>query len=108
MPAALSMRIAVSAERRNGGPAATAAAALDRQRAFTLFARRYDELRRVVTYLRWHQGDADRIAPSLYRRRHKRRSKPRPPSHHDAHPPTESNPDVPSPSPTVDHETAPR
>ncbi len=37
-----------------------------RARAFTLLAKRYDEVRRAVTYLRWHDGDADEIAPSLY------------------------------------------
>lgn len=37
-----------------------------RARAFTLFARAYDECRRVITYVRWHEGDADRVAPSLF------------------------------------------
>lgn len=37
-----------------------------RQRMFTLFVRAYDEARRSITYLRWHEGDADQIAPSLY------------------------------------------
>jgi hypothetical protein len=42
-------------------------AALDlRLRAFTLFFRTYNEVRRAVSYLRWNHGDADRIAPSLY------------------------------------------
>lgn len=36
-----------------------------RQRAFTLLAREYDEARRLITCLRWHEGDADRIAPSF-------------------------------------------
>lgn len=35
-------------------------------RAYALFARAYDEVRRVVTYLRWHERDADQIAPCLY------------------------------------------
>jgi hypothetical protein len=26
----------------------------------------YDQVRRAVTFLRWNEGDADRIAPSLY------------------------------------------
>jgi hypothetical protein len=48
-----------------------------RKRAFTAFARAYDNIRRAVIYLRWHQGDADAIMPSLYRghggKRRKRR-----------------------------------
>jgi hypothetical protein len=51
-----------------------AAAALERQQAFTLMVTAYDKLRRAVTYVRWEQGDADKIAPSLYggRRRPKK------------------------------------
>lgn len=37
-----------------------------RQRAFTLFARAYEEVRRGALYLRWYHGDADKLAPSLY------------------------------------------
>jgi len=40
-----------------------------RRRADTLFVRAYDEVRRIVAYLRWHEGDADSIAPSLYAKR---------------------------------------
>jgi len=40
----------------------------DRRRAFTLLVRAYEELRRDVTWLRWHEADADRIAPSLWTR----------------------------------------
>ena len=42
------------------------AAADVRNRAFTLFTRVYDEVRRAVVYLRWVHGDADRLVPSLY------------------------------------------
>jgi hypothetical protein len=45
-----------------------------RLRAFTLLARVYDECRRAVIFLRWHDGDADAIAPSLYTRRARRSS----------------------------------
>ncbi|MFT3774880.1 MAG: hypothetical protein QM820_56755 [Minicystis sp.] len=45
-----------------------------RRRAYTLFFRAYDEARRVVTYLRWHEGDAELIAPSLYKGRGPRAS----------------------------------
>lgn len=40
-----------------------------RARAYTLFVRAYGEVRRGLHYLRWHEGDADLIAPSLYRGR---------------------------------------
>ena len=46
-----------------------AAAADIRARAFTLVIDTYEELRRAVSYLRWYEGDADTIAPSLYGRR---------------------------------------
>jgi hypothetical protein len=41
-------------------------ATLHRQQAYTLFSNAYDQDRRAVTYLRWKQGDADEILPSLY------------------------------------------
>jgi hypothetical protein len=53
-------------------------AVLNRQRAFTLFVRAYDEVRRGLVYLRWHDGDADEIAPSLYSSRVGRRRRPEP------------------------------
>jgi hypothetical protein len=43
-----------------------------RAQAFSLFARAYDECRRAVTYLRWQQGDAWEIVPSLYPARGRR------------------------------------
>ena len=45
-----------------------------RLRALTDLVRRYDEIRRMVTYLRWHEGDAEEIAPSLYSGRKGRRA----------------------------------
>ena len=48
-------------------------AAKMRQRAFTLMSNFYDDARRMVTYLRRKQGDADRIAPSFYAGRTTRR-----------------------------------
>jgi hypothetical protein len=47
-------------------PAVVAANAQERQRALTHFLRAYDQVRRSVIYLRWNEGDADHIAPSLY------------------------------------------
>lgn len=40
-----------------------------RHRAFSLFIHAYEECRRGVYYLRWHEGDADQLTPSLYRKR---------------------------------------
>ncbi|HEU4405439.1 MAG TPA: hypothetical protein VFS43_09135 [Polyangiaceae bacterium] len=45
-------------------------------KAYELFFRAYDECRRAVIYLRWHEGDADQIAPSLMRSRRRRRRSP--------------------------------
>ena len=45
-----------------------------RRRVFTLFFNAYDEARRGVAYLRWKEGDADEIAPSLLRGRGKRKA----------------------------------
>jgi hypothetical protein len=44
-----------------------------RARAFTLFMRAYDEVRRAVIYLRWHSDDADTIIRSLYEKRGRKR-----------------------------------
>jgi hypothetical protein len=48
-------------------------AGLNRQRAFTVFVRAYNQIRRAVTYLRWEHGDANEFAPSLYERRNLKR-----------------------------------
>lgn len=40
--------------------------ALERQQAYTLFVNAYDQIRRAISFLRWDQGDADEIAPSLF------------------------------------------
>lgn len=55
----------VLAEKESVATVATEAAN-DRQRAFTLLARAYDQVRRALTYIRWEEGDADEIAPSLW------------------------------------------
>lgn len=44
----------------------TTAASLERRRALTLLDDSYEELRRIVSYLRWDEGDAERITPQLY------------------------------------------
>ena len=51
---------------REQAPLVLAATALTRHRAFTLFLRAYDDVRRAVVYLREARGDAEAIAPSLY------------------------------------------
>lgn len=40
-----------------------------RARAFALMLNAYDSCRRALTYLRWKEGDADSIAPSLFKKR---------------------------------------
>jgi hypothetical protein len=60
---------------REYAPTGPLPAADRRVRAFTLFWRAYDETRRAVSYLRWHEGDADDLAPSLYKGRGGRSTK---------------------------------
>ena len=57
--------------RRNRGKDETATL---RHRIFALLVRSYDELRRVVTYLRWEHGDAGQLVPSLYNKCRTRRA----------------------------------
>lgn len=55
---------------RNWGPAEQEkTVGANRGRAYTLFVKAYDEVRRGLSYLRWHEGDVDQIAPSIYRSR---------------------------------------
>lgn len=58
---------------RERSSAAKLAGTLERQRAYYLFARAYGEARRAITFLRWNEGDADEIAPSLYVNRNRGR-----------------------------------
>jgi hypothetical protein len=55
-------------------PAVAAETVEIRQAAYTLFARTYDQLRRVAEFLRWEHGDADSFVPSLYAGRKRRGS----------------------------------
>lgn len=48
------------------GPVERARTADLRLRAFTLFVRAYDDARRALAYLLWHDGDVDSVMPSLY------------------------------------------
>lgn len=62
---------------RKHAPVVVAEVARIRRQAMTLLVNAYDEVQRAVGYLRWHEDDADRIAPSLYA---DGRGKRRPPS----------------------------
>ncbi|WP_438021938.1 hypothetical protein [Sorangium sp. So ce233] len=54
--------------REHSPDAALSDAADRRARAVALFVRAYEQTRRAVAYLRWDEGDAELIAPSLQRR----------------------------------------
>lgn len=51
---------------RENAPLIVAEAAKTRLRAFTLLSRTYDEVRRIVTFVRWYEDDVDDFAPSFY------------------------------------------
>lgn len=55
--------------REHGAAPLPADAADKRARAFSLLVHAYNQIRRAVIYLRWDEGDADEIAPSLYKGR---------------------------------------
>ncbi len=59
-------RLVATIAERDARPKVTAAAAIVRQKAFTLLAQRYEEVRAAVGFVRWREGDADEYAPSLY------------------------------------------
>lgn len=92
--AALGMQLlaALGAQRSPSQTEATQAADM-RVRAFSLLVHAYDENRRALTYLRWHEDDADDIAPSLFARRATARKNNTP------HTPQDNTPDTPSPPP---------
>lgn len=46
----------------------------ERLRAFSLMSHRYDELRRAVAFVRWHEEDAEALAPSWFAGRNAGRS----------------------------------
>lgn len=62
----VSLHLLRLAGQKEQSPATIAAVVEMRTRAFTVFTRAYDDARRAVIYLRWHEKDADEIAPSLY------------------------------------------
>jgi hypothetical protein len=64
--AELAQQLVTAVGLKEQSPLGLTAAALLRQQAFTLFTQAYDEARRAIGYLRWHPGDGDTIAPSLW------------------------------------------
>ncbi len=54
---------------------ARAQALRERQRAFTHFVQAFDEVRRALQYLRWREGDADALLPTIYGGRTTRRAR---------------------------------
>jgi hypothetical protein len=59
---------------REQGQTSGSEGTLLRQQAFTLCVEAYDEVRRALAYLRWHAGDAEKIAPSLWSGRGRKRA----------------------------------
>ncbi|MEI8254512.1 MAG: hypothetical protein WCJ30_02445 [Deltaproteobacteria bacterium] len=62
----ISQRILAILGDRELMPQRVAAASDLRQRVFTICVRHYDAVRRGVLYMRWHEGDGEELAPSLY------------------------------------------
>lgn len=74
---AVASRMSTALTTRQSGTARIAAAET-RVRALSLLVREYELLRRMVSFLRWFDGDADSIVPSLYAGRGGRRPKDEP------------------------------
>ncbi len=51
---------------RDASPTSKAFAIRQRDKTFTLLARAHDQARRALLFLRWEEGDADTIMPSIY------------------------------------------
>lgn len=62
----LAERMIVAIGHREQSPTIVVEATRIRAQAFTLFFNAYAEVRRAIQYLRFHEGDAETIAPSLY------------------------------------------
>lgn len=71
--AKLAGRILVAVGERDANPVAEAQAQKQRDKAYTLVVRTYAKARRALSYLRFAEGDADTILPSLYAGRGGRR-----------------------------------
>lgn len=68
----LANRLEIALGVKEQGPVGVPEASLTRHKAYALFVRAYDQVRRAVTYLRWDDGDIDKIVPSLYAGRFKK------------------------------------
>lgn len=64
----------------------------DRQRAYTVLLNTYDQARRAMQYIRWEEGDAEKIAPSLWSGRGGRGSKAKSGSNGGTNPPAPVDP----------------
>ena len=62
----LAWKLVTALGEKEQGAALVSMATRSRARMYTLFARTYENVRRVVSFLRWFEGDADLIAPSLH------------------------------------------
>lgn len=62
----LAERLVRAASLRAQSPAVVADAQHNRQRAYTLVVRAWDDVRRAVAFIRWRDGDLEKIAPSLW------------------------------------------
>jgi len=64
--AQLAQRLVTLVGLKEQQPVAANGVALLRQQAFTLLLHAYDEVRRAISFLRWHEQDVESIAPSLW------------------------------------------
>ena len=96
---------AVNGRERTSGEVIKATS--DRSRAFMLLVRAYDEVRRAAVYLRWHEGDADTLVPSLYAGRGGRPAKKETTSNEPPSPVTPAAPVVGGASPAAPAPTKP-
>lgn len=65
----LASHLVATLAERDRAPGILVQATRDRNAAFALFVKTYEELRAAVRYLRRKQGDADLLAPTLFARR---------------------------------------
>ncbi|MFO0556139.1 MAG: hypothetical protein U0271_47620 [Polyangiaceae bacterium] len=74
----LAGQLMVAVGTRDVGPSTPTQESDRRTRAATLMVNSHGQVLRAGTYLRWDQGDIDRIIPSIYPNRGSSRSKPKP------------------------------
>ncbi|HEU4409590.1 MAG TPA: hypothetical protein VFS43_30325 [Polyangiaceae bacterium] len=87
--------------RKVGNDGGRPAGGYERARAklLHLLVRTHGQLLRAVTYLRWDEGDADAIVPSLFQGRPRRRRVAEPPTPTPAEPPAPPPAEPPTPTP---------